>query len=97
MTNLGSPVRVLYPTVESSMPSAPPNSPFSMAPEDRPVITVMPKIAVQNSSGGPKRMANSAMGGENRIMTTTPKTPPISELTKTVYSASCALPCFAMG
>ena len=73
----GFPVRVLYPTVDSNMPSAPPNSPLSMAPEESPVMTVMPKMAVQNSSEGPKRMANSAIGGENRIMTSTPNTPPI--------------------
>ena len=84
MTKRGSPVRVLYPTVDSNMPSAPPNSPLSMAPEESPVMTVMPKMAVQNSSEGPKRMANSAIGGENRIMTSTPNTPPIRELTKTV-------------
>ena len=47
-------------------------------------MTVMPKMAVPNSSEGPKRMANSAIGGENRIMTSTPNTPPIRELTKTV-------------
>lgn len=39
--------------------------PLSMAPEESPVMTVMPKMAVQNSSEGPKRMANSAIrGGE---------------------------------
>ena len=63
-------------------PNMPPNNPFRMDPDERPAITLMPKMAIQNISEGPNLRAILARGGVNRIMTTMPNKPPTSELMK---------------
>ena len=83
MTKRGSPGQgaVSYSRQQHAERAA--EQPLSMAPEEA-RDDGDAEDGCQNSSEGPKRMANSAIGGENRIMTSTPNTPPIRELTKTV-------------
>ena len=82
--NRPSPVTLLSPIQASSRPSAPPKRPLSMAPEERPAMTVMPKTVVQKSSDGPNFMANSDMGGVRKIRASAPTTPPIRDEKKVV-------------
>ncbi len=50
-----------------------------------------------NSSGGPKRSANSASGGANSVNRTTEMVPPMKDAAAAVTRARSALPATAIG
>ena len=67
---------------DSHRPKAPESSPLSTDLLPMVPITVTPKMAIQNSSEGPKRRAKSASTGVKKISTSTPRMPPTKELMK---------------
>ena len=70
---------------------------FGMSSEPRPTKVANASSISANSSGGPKRRANSASGGANRVNSTTEMVPPMNEAVAAVTRATSALPWVASG
>ena len=65
-----------------SSPNIPPMRPLRIEPEESPAMTVIPKMAIQNISGGPNSSAILARGGVKSTMISIPNRPPMRLLMK---------------
>ena len=85
------------PTIESSSPKHAPISPLRRLPTESAEISVSPNTASQKYSGGPKASATRASGGARNISISAPTTPPVTEASVAIDTASAPSPRLAIG
>jgi hypothetical protein len=86
------PLTTSIPTAATRKPSATNSTPFSGEPEIMNSVQTKPSTINPKFSGGPKRIATTAMSGAKKVITTTPIVPAMNDPVAAMPRAAPARP-----